>query len=60
MVVVVNSPHQSPRCGVSRFRSVQSMTIALPVWSVLISPALRSRKSVQTSTAPPPNMRFDE
>ena len=38
-VVVVSSPHQSPRCGVSRFRSAQSITIPLSVWSVSISPA---------------------
>ena len=29
--VVVNSPYQSPRCGISRFRSAQSMTIPLSV-----------------------------
>ena len=29
-VVVVSSPHQSPRCGVSPFRSEQSMTIVEP------------------------------
>ena len=39
VVVVVSSPHQSPRCGVSRFWSAQSMTIPLSVWSASISPA---------------------
>ena len=29
--VVVSSPHQSPRCGVSRFRSALSVTIPLSV-----------------------------
>ena len=38
-VVVVSAPHQSPRCGVSRFRSAQSITIPLSVWSATISPA---------------------
>ena len=37
--VVVCSPHQSPRCGVSRFRSALSVTIPLSVWSTSISPA---------------------
>ena len=29
VVVVVNSPHQSPRCGVSQCRSAQSIMIPL-------------------------------
>ena len=33
IVVVVCSPHQSPRCDVSRFGSAQSITIPLSVWS---------------------------
>ena len=37
VVVVVSLPHQSPRCGVSRFRSDQSMTTPLSVWSASIS-----------------------
>ena len=37
--VVVSSPHQSPRCGVLRFSSAQSITIPLSVWLVSISPA---------------------
>ena len=44
-IVVVSSPHQSPRCGVSRFLSAQSTTIPLSVWSASISPAHWSRKS---------------
>ena len=36
-VVVVSSCHQSPRCGVSRFRSAKSITIPLSVWSASIS-----------------------
>ena len=39
LVVVVSSPHQSPRCGVSRFRSALSIAIPLSVWSASISPA---------------------
>ena len=39
VVVVVSSPHKSPRRGVLRFRSTQSMTIPLLVWSASISPA---------------------
>ena len=39
VAVAVSSPHQSPRCGVSRFRSAQSITIPLSVWSASISPA---------------------
>ena len=39
VVVFVSSPHQSPRCCVSRFRSAQSIMIPLSVWSALISPA---------------------
>ena len=39
VIVVVSSPHQSPRCGVSRFRSAQSIAIPLSVWSASISPA---------------------
>ena len=31
--VVVSSSHQSPSLGVSRFRSAQSITILLSVWS---------------------------
>ena len=31
--VVVSSPHQSPRCGASRFRSALSITILLTVRS---------------------------
>ena len=37
--VVISSPHQLPRCGVSRFRSAQSITIPLSVWFASISPA---------------------
>ena len=33
LVIVVSSSHQSPSIGVSRFRSTQSMTIPLSVWS---------------------------
>ena len=33
VVVVVSSPHQSPRCGVSWFCSAHSITIPLSVWS---------------------------
>ena len=43
-VVVVSSPHYSPRCGVTRFRLAQSITIQLSVWLALISPAHLSRK----------------
>ena len=43
--LVVSSPHQSPGCGDSRFRSVQSMTIPLYVWSASTSPAHSSIKS---------------
>ena len=32
MVVVVSSSHKSPRLGVSRIRSVQSIAILLSVW----------------------------
>ena len=32
-LVVVSSSHQSPRLGVSRFRSAQSIAILLSVWS---------------------------
>ena len=32
-VVVVSSPHQSPRCGASLFRSAQSIAILLSVWT---------------------------
>ena len=39
VVVVVSSLHQSPRCGVLRLRSAQSITIPLSVWSASISPA---------------------
>ena len=39
VVVVVSSPRQSPRCGVSLLRSAQSTTIPLSVWSASISPA---------------------
>ena len=39
-VVVVSLPHQSPRCGASRFRLAQSIAIPLSVWSVSLSPAL--------------------
>ena len=39
VVVVVSSPHQSPRSGVSRFRSAQSIAIPLSVLSASISPA---------------------
>ena len=45
VVVVVSSPHQWPRCGVSRFRSAQSIAIPLSVWSASISPAHIIRKS---------------
>ena len=38
VVVVDSSPHPSPRCGVSRFRSAQSIAIPLSVWSASISP----------------------
>ena len=38
-VVVVSSPHHSPRGGVLRFRSAQSIAIPLSVWPALISPA---------------------
>ena len=48
VVDVVSSPHQSPRCGVSRFRSALSITIPLSVWSASISPATEaeSRSSI--------------
>ena len=36
-IAVVSSPHQSPRCGASRFRSAQSITIPLSVLSASIS-----------------------
>ena len=36
---VVSTPHRSPRCGVSRFRSVQSIAIPQSVWRASISPA---------------------
>ena len=36
VVVVVSSPHQSPTCDVSRFRSALSITIPILVWSFLI------------------------
>ena len=39
VIVVVSSPHQSPRGGVSLFRSAQSIAIQLSVWSASISPA---------------------
>ena len=39
VVVVVSSPHQSPRCGVSWFLYAQSITIPLSVWPASISPA---------------------
>ena len=39
VVVVVNSPHKSPRCGASRFRTALSIAIPLSVWSASISPA---------------------
>ena len=32
VVVVVSTSHQSPRRGVSRFRSAQSIAILLSVW----------------------------
>ena len=35
VVVVVSSSYQSPSLGVSRFRSAQSITILLSVWSTL-------------------------
>ena len=35
--VVVSSSHQSPRCGVSRFRLAQSITNPLSVWSASTS-----------------------
>ena len=38
-VVVVSSPHQSPRCGESWFRSALSITIPLSVCPASISPA---------------------
>ena len=38
-VVVLRSPHQSPRCGLSRFWSAQSITIPVSVWSASTSPA---------------------
>ena len=44
-VVVVSSPHQSPRCGVSRLRSAQSIAIPLSVRSASIAPAHWSTKS---------------
>ena len=46
VVVVVNSFHQSRRCGVSRFQSAQSIKIPLSVWSASILPAHLCRKSV--------------
>ena len=39
VVIVASSPHQSPWCGVSRFRSALSITIPLSVRSASISPA---------------------
>ena len=39
VVAVVSSPHQSPRCGVSRFRSALTIKIPLSVWSASTSPA---------------------
>ena len=39
VVVAASPPHQSPRCGASRFRSALSITIPLSVWSASISPA---------------------
>ena len=46
VVVVVSSPQESPRCGVSCIRSALSITIPLSVWSASISPEHWRRESV--------------
>ena len=62
LVVGVGSPHQSPRCGVSRFRSAQSIAIPLSVVSFDIAGTLKRKVGVvlPASAAPPPKRRFDE
>ena len=55
--VVVCSPHQSPRCGVSRFQSAQSIAIPMSVWSSFdIAVTLKQKVGVAlpASAAPPP------
>ena len=63
VVVVVSSPSHSPRCGVSRFRSVLSITIALTVWSASMSPAhieAEIRCSIADIGRSATKRRFDE
>ena len=61
-MVVVSSPHQSPRCDISRFRSALSMTIPLSVSVVSfdIAGTLKQKVGVAllASVAPPPKRRF--
>ena len=60
-VVVVSSPHQSPRCGVSRFRSAQSITIPLSVVCFDFAGTLKQKVGVAlpAPAALPPKRQFD-
>ena len=60
IVVVVSSPHRSPRCGVSVGAVHSDSTVSVVSFDIAGTLKQKVGVALPTSAAPPPKRQFDE